>query len=76
MTPDEFRDLVAEMRTAQRSYFAYRAQDDLREAKRLESAVDAALAGRDNRGSDGLFPINSLGHPDLHSRRSRSPRRR
>lgn len=43
MTYDEFRDLVAGMRNAQREYFRTRDRRDLDYARNLERQVDAAL---------------------------------
>ena len=39
-----FKELVKQMREAQRQYFATRERDWLREAKRLEKQVDEALS--------------------------------
>jgi hypothetical protein len=43
MTDDDFRQLVAEMRNAQREYFKTRASDWLTAAKKLEKQVDDEL---------------------------------
>lgn len=54
MTDSDFRDLVRQMRAAQRAYFKTRDRAALDESIRLERDVDAELA-RD--GSQGLlFP--------------------
>ena len=49
MNDKDFRDLVAKMRTAQKSYFRTRAKDPVKareilaESKRLEAKVDNAI---------------------------------
>ncbi len=43
MTPAEFYELVAKMRTAQKTYFANRTQTNLRAAKGFEKLVDMAI---------------------------------
>jgi hypothetical protein len=43
VTADEFRELVARMRDAQRRYFRWRDQNDLVASKDLEAQVDAAI---------------------------------
>lgn len=48
MTDAELIELVRRMRTAQKDWFTHRIQDDLHTAKRLEAAVDKALAERDS----------------------------
>lgn len=44
MTHNEFIDLVAKMRYHQKEFFRARKQTDLTESKRLEKAVDQAIA--------------------------------
>ena len=44
MTDTEFRQLVARMRQAQRSYFKTRAQTFLIESRKLEAEVDREIA--------------------------------
>lgn len=39
----ELAELVKNMRTEQRNYFRYRTPDHLKESKKLEQAVDAAI---------------------------------
>ncbi len=53
-----FKELVKQMREAQRQYFATRDREWLREAKRLEKEVDKALAS-------GLFPEAEYTESDL-----------
>lgn len=43
MNAREFFFLVAQMREAQREYFQYRAQSDLRRARALEGDVDREI---------------------------------
>jgi hypothetical protein len=43
MTNTEFIDLVAQMRTAQKSYFRTRSKTILEQSKALERQVDAAI---------------------------------
>lgn len=43
MKAQEFTDLVARMRAAQKAYFRTRSYSDLDESKRLEREVDNAL---------------------------------
>lgn len=43
MNESEFRELVAEMRSAQKTYFRTRSRDALERSKQLEGAVDLAL---------------------------------
>jgi len=45
MTHEGFRQLVREMRQAQRAYFKGRSPDAMAEAKRLEYRVDRELEG-------------------------------
>lgn len=52
MTTGEFADLVARMRSAQRSFFRSHSPSDLAASRRLEKDVDAALAARDKRLAD------------------------
>lgn len=44
MTYQEFLQLVEEMRTAQKTYFSNRTQNNLLTSKRLEKLVDNAIA--------------------------------
>lgn len=44
MTPKQFFDLVARMRSAQKSYFKTKSQMALNESKRLEHEVDREIA--------------------------------
>lgn len=50
----QFADLVAQMRAAQKDYFASRDQFVLQDSKRLERAVDRALIELSNP-QPGLF---------------------
>jgi hypothetical protein len=56
MTYDEFVTLVRQMRAAQKRFFSQRGQRDqnLRESKQLEHAVDRVLA--EDPRQDKLFP--------------------
>ncbi len=56
MTTGEFADLVARMRSAQKSWFKFHAPSDLSASKRLEKEVDAALAEREKRLSKTAQP--------------------
>ena len=53
MNYSEFRSLVNEMRAAQKAYFKLRATETLELSKKLERAVDKALAEYD--GGQGEF---------------------
>lgn len=44
MNESEFRELVAEMRSAQKAYFKTRSRDALERSKQLERSVDMALS--------------------------------
>lgn len=43
MNAKQFFDLVAELRTAQKTYFKTRSFSDLQKSKRLEKEVDAEI---------------------------------
>ena len=47
MTAGQFVDIVAKMRTAQKSYFRTRSQKSLEKSKELEKTVDDILAKRE-----------------------------
>jgi hypothetical protein len=57
MTPEQsldlmhFKDVVREMRAAQRDYFRHRTQEYLLRAKRLESEVDKLLIPQPTAGA-------------------------
>lgn len=53
MTPEEFKDLVKNMRTSQTEYFRTRSMAALNKSKMLERQVDAE--------------INKTGNPELFS---------
>lgn len=42
-SPDEFLNMVAKMRNAQKRYFKSRAETDFQETERLEKQVDDAI---------------------------------
>ena len=46
MTAGQFADIVAEMRTAQKSYYRTRSQKSLEKSKELEKTVDDIIARR------------------------------
>lgn len=54
MADQDFRDLVAKMRHAQKEYFRTRSPTSLEESKRLERAVDKALTESAQK-QGGLF---------------------
>ena len=54
MTDAEFVYLVAQMRRAQKAYFANRSPLDLRESKQLERRVDDEIKRRE-AGQEALF---------------------
>lgn len=56
MTTGEFADLVARMRSAQKSWFKFHLPSDLNTSKRLEKEVDAALAEREKRLAEAAQP--------------------
>ena len=47
MTAGQFADIVAEMRTAQKSYFRTRSQKSLEKSKELEKIIDDVLSKRE-----------------------------
>lgn len=48
MTAGQFADIVAEMRTAQKSYYRTRSQKSLEKSKELEKTVDDIIAKRES----------------------------